>query len=390
MPDCNEWAYIVEESLGAMDVAALRAARAAFFLAGWLPAAWATRIPAVKAELGLSDGALALAILGLEAGAVIGLPAGGVLVGRLGSRGALRLGFALFAPGLAAAGGAPSLAALAGALAVMAFGNSIVDVALNSQGFELERRAGRSRMAGLHAGHPLGLTAGGAAGTFVAARLDVQMHLAIAAAIGLAAALAASAWLVPDRDRGRHRVLARPNRRLLLLGVLAFCAFGLDGAALGWSAVDMRDEHGAAAGVAATAFTGFALALATGRVAGDRLIARHGRVRVVRSGAGVAAAGSLLVVVAPGAALALAGWALFGLGLSVVAPTLLGAAPRAGGVPPAVAIAAVSTIGYLGSFTGPPVIGGLAQPAGLSAALLVLVAACLVLAALARPALRAA
>jgi MFS family permease len=65
-----------------------------FFMTGWVYAAWATRIPSIKDELGLSDGALALAILGLEAGAIVGLPLGGALVARVGSRRALRLGFA--------------------------------------------------------------------------------------------------------------------------------------------------------------------------------------------------------------------------------------------------------------------------------------------------------
>jgi MFS family permease len=139
--------------------------------------------------------------------------------------------------------------------------------------------------------------------------------------------------------------------------------------------------------LAATAFTGFALSLAVGRLFGDRLVARFGRARVVQASAAVAAAGGALVVFAPSAPLGLAGWALFGLGLAAVAPAVLGAAPRAGDAPPAVAIAAVTTIGYLGSFTGPPVIGAIAQATSLSTALIALVAVSAILGALAKPAL---
>src|SRR3954470_19656002 len=85
-----------------------RHARAAttvvFFLTGAVFAAWSTRLPAIKEDLRLSNGALALAILGLEAGAVAGLPAGGALVARIGSRPALRLGFAGYPLGLLAVG----------------------------------------------------------------------------------------------------------------------------------------------------------------------------------------------------------------------------------------------------------------------------------------------
>jgi hypothetical protein len=70
-----------------------------------------------------------------------------------------------------------------------------------------------------------------------------------------------------------------------------------------------------------------------------------------------------------------------------VAPTLLGAAPDSGDASAAAAIATVSAIGYLGSFTGPPAIGALAQATGLSTALLGLVALSAVLGLLAKPAL---
>jgi hypothetical protein len=85
---------------------------------------------------------------------------------------------------------------------------------------------------------------------------------------------------------------------------------------------------------------------------------------VIRGCGAVAAAGSALAVAAPSAAAGLAGWALFGLGLAAPAPTVLGAAPAAGHWSPAAAIAAVTTVGYLGSFTGPPLVGALAGPGG--------------------------
>ena len=136
----------------------------------------------------------------------------------------------------------------------------------------------------------------------------------------------------------------------------------------------LSSEHGAGGGLAAGAFTLFSLTLAVGRLFGDRLVERLGRVRVVRGCGAVAAAGSALAIAAPATALSLAGWALFGLGLAALAPTVLGAAPAAGRGSPAAAIAAVTTVGYLGSFTGPPLVGALAEAGSLSAALCLLVA----------------
>jgi MFS family permease len=134
--------------------------------------------------------------------------------------------------------------------------------------------------------------------------------------------------------------------------------------------VQLRTERDAAPGLAAAAFMLYALTVAAGRLAGDRLVARAGRVRVVRVSALVAAAGAGIAVGVPGVPAALAGWALFGLGIAAIAPTVLGAAPKAdAAMPPPVAIAAVTTVGYLGSFTGPPAIGALAGAVGLDAAI---------------------
>jgi len=370
-----------------------RRARAAttliFFLTGAVFAAWSTRLPAIRESLHLSNGALAIAILGLEAGAIAGLPAGGALVARTGSRIALRAGFAGYPLGLLGVGLAGDVATLGLALAAMATANSVVDVAMNAQGVELERRFERPLLSGMHAGHSLGLAAGGLAGTLAAANgVPVERHFAVTAGLGIAAGVAATAWLVPEPAHDAERRFAWPRGPLALLGLVAFCAFLLDGAAYNWISVQLRTERGAAPGPAAAAFMLYALTLAAARLAGDRLVARFGRVRVVRASALVAVTGSSVAVGVPGVAPALAGWALFGLGIAGIAPTVLGAAPGVAAVPPSVAIAAVTTVGYLGSFTGPPAIGALAGAVGLDAALGLLPGAAAVATLLAARALR--
>src|SRR5918997_1752158 len=101
---------------------ALRRARAAttlvFFVTGGVFASWGARTPAVQQALDLTPAELAVAILGIEGGAVIGLPAGGALAARIGSRRSLRLGFTVYCAGMAAVGFAPGLGWLALALAV--------------------------------------------------------------------------------------------------------------------------------------------------------------------------------------------------------------------------------------------------------------------------------
>ena len=370
----------------------LRRAHAAtltiFFLTGFVYATWAARIPAIQEQLGLAAGELALAVLGLEGGAVAGLPAGGALTARLGSQRSLRLAFAIYPPALLGVALAPGLGWLALSLAVMAVSNSVIDVAMNAQGVELERRLGRPILGGLHAGHSFGVLAGGLAGTAAAAvGLVVPAHFAVGAALGLLGGLAAARWLVSEPRHPRAALLVRPTRPLLMLGLLGFCAFLTEGAANTWSAVHLASERGASAPVAAAGFTTFALTLALVRLVADRLVARFGRVRFVQASGLVAAAGSAWSLLAPTPVLALVGWAVLGAGLAGLVPTLIGAGPATSTTSGPVAIATVTTIGYLGSFTGPPLIGALAELSTLSLALAVLVPVAALVSLFARTAL---
>src|SRR5215217_2307026 len=221
----------------AEDRRARGATAVVFFVTGFVVAAWATRIPAVQERLGLSPGSFALAVLGLEGGALAGLPAGGALVARLGSRPCLRVGFALYPTALLGVALAPELGWLVAALAVMAAANSVVDVAMNAQGVELERRYRRPILSGLHAGHSFGFMAGGLGAMAAATASDSTVaHFACVGAVAVVAGVAATGALVRERATDGPAV-ARPSGALLVLGLVAFCVFFSDGAANNWSAV---------------------------------------------------------------------------------------------------------------------------------------------------------
>jgi fucose permease len=161
------------------------------------------------------------------------------------------------------------------------------------------------------------------------------------------------------------------SRRLLLLGGLAFCLTLTESSAVNWGAVWLRDSAGTGAGTAAAGVAGFLVAMTAGRLAGDRLRARLGPVALFRAGAVLGGAGLGAALLVPGPVTGVAGLVLLGLGVSVLLPLAIAAAPAATDRPAATAVARVSTIGYLGSFAGPGLIGAAAGVAGLGAALAV-------------------
>jgi hypothetical protein len=291
-------------------------------------------------------------------------------VSRRGSRWSLAVAFTVYPTLLLPIAVLPSFAGLATVLVGWAAANSIVDVAMNAAGVELESRGRRPMLSRLHAAQSSGLLAGGLLATGAeATRLPLAIHFGAVALCSMIAGLVATALLPAGTSRGHAPIAARPDRRLLLLGIVAFCAFLIDGGAGNWAAVDMRTEQHASATLAAATYTSLTVAVTIVRLVGDRAIARFRRALIVQASGITATSGAALVVLAPTAATALAGWILVGAGLAPLAPTVLGAAPGIGVTTPATAIAAVTTLGYLGSFSGPPLIGALAGPLTLSGAI---------------------
>jgi hypothetical protein len=353
-----------------------------FLLTGVVFGTWSARLPAIKHALDLGDGALGVAFMGLNAGAVVGLQLGGALVPMTGSRTALRVALPLYAAALAGPALAGGLVTLTAALFALAAVNSVVDVAMNAHGVVVERGYRRPVMSSFHAMYSLGGTGGAALGALAAAGgLDRTPHFLAVAAAGAAVAVRASGLLLPARADTTERPAGGRRRtglvaalaggwtgRVVALGALGFCLLLAEGSAYDWAAVYLRDGVGAAAGVAAAGVATFSAAMTAGRLLGDRVAARLGPVAAFRAGALLAGAGfgAALLVGTPAAGLA--GLGLFGAGLSLTFPLAISAAGRRDGAA-AVAVARVSTLGYLGAFVGPGLIGALAGPLGLPAAL---------------------
>ena len=343
-----------------------------FGLNGVVYGSWASRIPAIQNRLDLSAGALGIALAGVAAGALVAMPLSGSWSARAGSRRVTRSFLVAVCVLLALAGLAPSLGLLIVATFAYGAANGALDVAMNTQGTSIEKRAGRLILSSLHAGFSAGGLLGALIGAAAAAAdLDVRVHLALVGAIALAIGLPMTRDLLPaDADAAPEGPsFARPSRALWALGILAFCCLLAEGAAADWSAVYVEDAIDAPAGQAALAFAAFSATMTLGRLAGDRLAGAFGSVRLLRvcglvAGAGI---GGALLLAMPGAAIV--GFGLLGAGLSVVVPIVFRSAASVPGAAAGPSLAAVSTLGYLGFLAGPPLVGGLAELTSLPVAL---------------------
>ena len=353
-----------------------RAARVAvalvFAVNGMALANWFPRIPAVQRDLGLSEGALGIALLGPAIGALLAMLATGMLIARFGSRPVTRTAVLALCACLPLPALAPNLWLLTLALMAVGAGNGVLDVAMNAQAIAVERRYERPIMSTFHALFSAGGLAGAAIAGVVASRgVGPAPHLLVVAGLLGVVALVASQWLLPAHvdARAAGPAFVPLTRPLVALGVLGFCVLLGEGAMADWTAVYLRNTLGAGAGLAAVGFAVFSATMAAGRFLGDWLTQRLGPVRLVRLGGAVAAIGLgvALLVGWPGAAVV--GVACVGAGLSCVFPVVLSAAGRTSRIAPGQALAAVSTAGYTGFLVGPPVIGFAAEVIGLRGAL---------------------
>lgn len=373
----------VAASLTPLAVARARWALAFVFLInGSVIGSWAPHIPLIKERLALDPALLGTALLGMAVGGLLAMPLTGGLVARFGSAAVTRAALLLCAPALLLPVLAPSLPALM--LALMLFGatHGVVDVAMNAHGVAVERRLGRPVMSSYHGMFSLGGLLGAGLGGLVLGMTTPSAHALLVALGCTAASLAVLPGLLPSSiDVGASGpAFVRPRRGTLGLGALAFLALMGEGAILEWSGVFLREDLATSPSFAALGFAAFSAAMAIGRFSGDALRARVGAVRLSRA-SGVLAAGGLATGLALGSPwAALAGFACAGLGLANLVPILFGAAGRLPGEAPATSIAAVATLGYTGFLAGPPLMGFVAQLAGLTASMAVIALACGVLA----------
>jgi predicted MFS family arabinose efflux permease len=348
---------------------ARRATAVVFAVHGCVTGSFAARVPWIAAHVGVDVGHLGLALLMPGLGALVAMPFSGRLAHRFAFRPLVAATIAAWCASLVLPALPTSLLALCLVLLVFGATAGLADMAMNAQGVLVERRIGRSVMSGLHGCWSAGVLAGSAVSALAShAGVDARAQFTVAALVLAAVAALASRLLLDDpgsAGTAAPPAFALPTREVLLIGLVGLCAVFGEQAGTDWSAVFIRRELDGSASVAALAVSAFALTMATVRLLGDRVIRRLGPVRTIRVSGLCAAAGAVIVVVAPGLAVGLVGFALLGIGVAVVVPLVFAAAGRVG-PHPARSVAGVAGVAYGSGLVAPGAIGGIASLSSLT------------------------
>ena len=337
-----------------------------FAVHGAVAGTFATRVPALADRVHAGPGALGVALIAPSVGALLAMPVAAKLTHRFSSRATVRVLLLAWCVALLLPSVAPGYTGFVVALLVFGATAGMADVAMNAQGVVVEQRYGRSIMSGLHGLWSAGGLIASAVGALAAhAGVPPPLHfLGVTVALCVIGAFACRLLLDIRLPDDGAPAFALPSRAVLVVGLVGFCAVFAEGGSADWCAVYLRTVTGAEPGLAAAAYTGFALAMTGGRLVGDRVVRRFGSVATVRVSGAIAVTGALLVVLAPVPAIAIAGFALLGLGVAVVVPLCFAAAGTIG-PNPARAIASIATIAYGAGLAAPGAIGGIAAATSL-------------------------
>jgi MFS family permease len=363
---------------------------AAFGLGGIAVSAWGPRLPAIKADLGISTGTIGLLLAGVTAGAILGLLGSTPVLHWLGGRRAIAAGLLVIAAAMTVMGLALALKSvplMAVGFVIVGSGVGTVDVLINVEGSAVERVAGRTLLPSMHAAWSIGAAVGSGIGAACAALGITPAVQLVGEAVLIAAAGFVTAAGIPKGKRataGEEEPPARGERlrqwlrgwldwRLLLIGVVMLgCELG-EGSANSWLTLAVRNDHGQTAAVAALFFTTFAASEGLTRIFAAPVVDRLGRVWTTRLTIALGIIGVLAFILAGNRWIVLLGVALWAIGVSMGFPLGMSSAAESG--PDAAArISVVASIGYFANLAGPPVIGELAESAGLLNAMWLIVA----------------
>ena len=350
-----------------------RWAIAAMFMAnGFVMGAWAPQIPLLMPRHDVTESVLGLLILVLGLGAVSAMLFAGRLISVHGGRRVLSWFSLALIPVLPMVVFSPNLWVLALFMAVFGAMVGCMDVAMNAQAVEIERRLGRAIMSSSHGFWSLGGFIGGSVGSYIIAVWGSEVQSVVTAIVVSVLVLGAMPFLMPDAPVAPVAVMqAAPRTRLFpkelhvwLLGFLALFSMVPEGAVLDWAAIYLQKELGADLFVSGLGFAFFAGAMAVMRFLGDSVRNRFGAVRTLRLSGLLGAAGMMGGALAPTDWVAIASFAVAGLGVANMVPILFSAAGNHPNLPSASAISIVTMVGYCGILVAPSSIGFLAEHLG--------------------------
>lgn len=367
------------------EFALVRLACAYFFICpGVTYGIFTSRLPALKTQTGANEAQIGLTLLCFGGASLAALFTSSWFMKKLGNRKLLFYGTILVLVAVILIGFAYN-PYLLGLFAVLAgLGTGFMDVSMNTQGVQIEKKYTVSCMAFMHAAYSFGGVIGALSGSFFAA-LGFNFLVNALVMLGIYSLFLLKAYhsLLPEPAERKEKENMTGNSFLpffvIFCGILAMFVYACEGAVAEWGSLFMHGMKGSSEQVAALVYAGFSLTTVFCRLFGDRMREYFGDIQLCLGGAVIAVLGLSMAIFMQGAVPALLGFALMGIGLAPIVPILFSRAGNYPHVNVGKACAAVSVLAYSGLLFFPPLLGFIAHGYGLDKTMLVVLALCIFL-----------
>jgi MFS family permease len=344
---------------------------AGFFVYSFCMGSLPPRLPDLQRMMQIEEGPLGFGLIGAAAGTLVSLGFFGPILERIGYRRAILTLIPLLALlyAIASFAGGP----LAFFLLLFPVGIVIggIEIILNLEADRTEHMIRHRIMNRAHAFWSFGFFSAGIISALVAqSGLSPQIHLFLMVPL----VIVGVALILGRFDPAPHRTgtsdekppqFAVPTMAIMALVAVTLSAMIMEGAGIDWAAIYMRDVF-----AVPPFLSGFAVALGAGaqavtRFFADPFVERYSPTTVSRVLLRVLGVGVLLVFFAPSDWLALVGFALMGVGTSVIFPLAMSAAAQLTDRPAPTNVASLAQISFVAFLLGPPLLGYVAEHFGI-------------------------
>ncbi|MGZ3765010.1 MAG: MFS transporter [Mucilaginibacter sp.] len=339
-----------------------------FFVSGFGYTTWASRIPSIQLSLHLNKAQLGAALFAMPIGLMATMPFTARLLSNVSSSRIMMIGAIAFNLMLALLGYTSLYWQFIAILFFFGSSRNLLNLSINTQSVGVQALYKKSIITTFHGIWSFAGFAGAGLG-YIMVYLNVPptWHL-LTVSIAMCL-LAFYAW--PNtlhqkpQPREKKPIFILPDKDLLKFGLICFSSMACENVMYDWSGIYMRDAVHASKVTANAAFVVFMIAVTVGRFAGDRLVNQRGIKQVLRNSGILIVTGFALAIALPYTVPAIIGYAFIGLGVSCMVPLVFSVAGKSKSMSGGPAIAAVSTVGYLGFLLVPPIVGFVAQAANL-------------------------
>ncbi len=323
---------------------------------------WAIYIPTVKEKLAIDKADLGIALFFLSLGVFVVFPIAAKIINKLGVGKATTYSVVLCSLSALFPLLAPNYTMLMGALFVFGFTNGLMDIAMNTLVTEIEKEDKENFMSAAHGFFSLGGVLAGIGSFFIVAIGNPVLHMGLAVVVVLIvhAFFYKYYFTIEAAPVKKEPFSLKLFKPLFILGLISVVVMGSEGAIIDWSGLFLKEVTRAPEALIGSGFLTFSITMTLGRFLGDGISAKIGSVKIVSLSSIIAIAGYSLVLSGE-TYLAIIGFALIGLGFSVVVPELFRIGGNMKGVVSSQGVSFIAGSGYIGFLIGPVFLGFLSE-----------------------------